>query len=296
MNTKVKMMKTALMTVSVLAVALTVTPAMAQPDVMCSIKSSYQGGVSVDGKAVAPADVPAPAMPTVRIPLTVDLAQRMNEILPEGMKLETQTGMVEIQNGGRVLFNGKDMTGPANVLCSNISKQKEAAMKTKDAAKKKKHVKRAADVPAAVNAAPVAAQPVEPVAAEPVPPAEPVVETPQAPVEPAPAPAPEVVPAPAPNEQPAPAPELAPQPEPAPETAPAAPAPEAATPPMPVPTEPQILQPAEPAPAPAPAPEGQSEILSPTEGGLAPRPPEDALGGTPAPAPSPDETLSGGGQ
>lgn len=285
MNTKVKMMKTALMTVSVLAVALTVTPAMAQPDVMCSIKSSYQGGVSVDGKAVAPADVPAPAMPTVRIPLTVDLAQRMNEILPEGMKLETQTGMVEIHNGGRVLFNGKDMTGPANVLCSNISKQKEAAMKTKDAVKKKKHVKRAADVPADVNAAPVAAQPVEPVAAEPVPPTAPAVETPQAPIEPAPAPAPA-------------APEVAPAPEPAPETAPAAPAPEAATPPMPVPTEPQILQPAEPAPAPAPAPapEGQSEILSPTEGGMAPRPPEDALGGTPAPAPSPDETLSGGGQ
>lgn len=283
MNTKVKMMKTALMTVSVLAVALTVTPAMAQPDVMCSIKSSYQGGVSVDGKAVAPADMPAPAMPTVRIPLTVDLAQRMNEILPEGMKLETQTGMVEIHNGGRVFFNGKDMTGPANVLCSNISKQKEAAMKTKDAAKKKKHVKRAADVPADVNAAPVAAQPVEPVAAEPVPPTAPAVETPQAPVEPAPAPTPEVAPAPAPE-----------QPAPAPEPAPAAPAPEAATPPMPVPTEPQILQPAE--PAPALAPEGQSEILSPTEGGMAPRPPEDALGGTPAPTPSPDETLSGGGQ
>ena len=260
MNTK---MKTALMTVSVLAIAFAIAPAHANPNVMCSIKSSYQGGVSVDGKPVVPADLNAAPAQSVRIPLTIDLAQRMNEILPEGMKLETQTGLVDILGNGHVLFNGKDLTGPANVLCSKISKEKETALKTKDAPKAPKKVKhRAADVPADVNAQ-IKAQPVEPVAAETVP-AEPAA---------APTPAPEPVAVPAPQQ---------PQPVPAPQP------------------EPQVLQPvpAEPVVVPAPEmPPQPAEILSPTEGGMVPRPPtEDPFAPPPAPAPAPDEMLSGGGQ
>ncbi len=171
--------------------------AKADPTVMCSVRANYQGGVDVHGKPVAPADVQSPAavpMPrSVRIPLTVDLAQRMNEVLPAGMKLEPEIGTVEILNDGRVIINGKDMTGPASALCATVAKQKEAAMKTKDAPKKKKIKKRVADVPADVNEPPVVAQPAEPVA-----PAEPMVAEPIVPAvsEPAQDAAPQVLSAP----------------------------------------------------------------------------------------------------
>lgn len=272
MNTK---MKTSLMTVSVLAIALTAGSAYANPNVMCSIKASYQGGISVDGKPVAPADLNAAPAQSVRIPLTVDLARRMNELLPEGMKLETQTGIVDVLGNGHVLFNGKDLTGPANVLCSKISKEREAALKTRDAPKRAK--KRAADVPANVDEQ-VKAQPVEPVATESVP-------------APAPEPAPQPVATPEPVLEPAPAPipEAAAAPEPVPEGT-SGPTSELAPEPAP-----QVLQPAEPILAPAPEmPPQPAEILSPTEGGMAPRPPtEDPFA---PPPPAVDEMLSGGGQ
>ncbi len=276
MKTKMMKVKTTLMTVSILAMAMAAGSAYANPSVMCSIRAGYQGGVSVDGKPVVPADLDPAPVQSVRIPLTVDLAQRMNEILPDGLKLESQTGIVDILGNGHVLFNGKDMTGPANVLCSNISKERDAALKTKDAPKKAARPRRAADVPANVDEA-VKAQPVTPVAAEPVP-AEPVVE------EPAPvvaAPEPEVVPEPAPV-----LPEEAAQ-EPQPQVLQPAEEVLVAPPAMPEPTP-------VPAPTPAPAPEmppQPAEIISPTEGGMIPRPPTDPF----APPPE-EEMLSGGGQ
>lgn len=278
MNTTIK--KT-LMTVSAAAFIFTAAPALANPEVMCSIKANYQPGVSVNGKSVTPADLSAPALPPVRIPLTVDLAKRMNGVLPDGMKLDMETGIVDILSDGHVLFNGKDLTGPATALCSTLKKEAKTAKKTKDAPKKK----RAADVPANVDEAVVEAQPVTPVAAEPMP---------------APAPTPEVVPEVAP--------EVVPQ-----QLAPAQPAVLSAPQPEEVPQpavmpEAQILQPAVPAPEIAPEmPPQPNEILSPTEGGMIPRPPEVDPFGTPPlpsategsatePGPAPDEMLSGGGQ
>lgn len=265
-----------LMTVSFMAVMAVAAPAMANPSVLCSVRDSYKGsaasvsphyqpGVDVHGKAVVPADVSAPAMTvpqTTRIPLTVDLAQRLNDVLPAGMKLESTVGLVEIGSSGSVSINGKDLSGPADAMCATIEKQKAAAMKTKDTPKRKK--------------------------AAPAKPATPVVDAPA--VEAAPAPevaAPEAVVAPVIE---APAIE-APVTPPVVEPTPAAPAPQILEPaPMPEAVAPEA---AAPAPAPAAAtPEAQGEILSPAENGI-PRPPEaDPL----APPPANDGTLSGGAQ
>lgn len=274
-----------LMTASFLTLVAVATPAMANPSVLCSVRANYDAasgdanykpGVDAQGKPVAPADVAAPAMnvpSNLRIPLSVDLAQRLNEVLPEGAKLEAEIGLVEVKQDGKVFINGKDLTGPTTAMCSNIEKQKAAALKTKDAPKVKK--------PAVVK------KPVEPVVASPVVDAPAMESAPVAPVEPqvlqqtapAPAPAPEAV---------------APAPVPAPETL--------LNPPASAPAFPG--QDSAPATAPAPdalsAPAGDA-ILSPTEGGMMPRPPMDPLAGAPMPtdpvppAPAPISNDANGG-
>lgn len=278
-----------LMTASFLTLVAVATPSMANPSVLCSVRANYDAatgdanykpGVDAQGKAVAPADVAAPAMnvPTnLRIPLSIDLAQRLNEVLPEGAKLEAQVGLVEVKQDGKVFINGKDLTGPTTAMCDNIEKQKAAAMKTKDAPKVKK--------PA------VAKKPVEPVVASPVV-DEPAMESaPVTPVEPQVL---QTEPAPTPEPAPVVAPEAAaPAPVPAPETL--------LNPPASAPAFPgQETAPVAPAPDALAAPSGDA-ILSPTEGGMMPRPPVDPLAGAPMPtdpvppAPAPMNNDANGG-
>ncbi len=279
-----------LMTASFLTLVAVATPAMANPSVLCSVRANYDAasgdanykpGVDAQGKAVAPADVAAPAMnipSNLRIPLSVDLAQRLNEVLPEGAKLEAEIGLVEVKQDGKVFINGKDLTGPTTAMCDNIEKQKAAALKTKDAPKVKK--------PA------VAKKPVDPVVAAPIVDAPAIESAPVAPVEP------QVL-----QTTPAPAPE------PAPVVAPEAAAPVPAPAPAPIPASETLLNPPASAPAfpgqqPAPdalaAPAGDA-ILSPTEGGMMPRPPVDPLAGAPMPtdpvppAPAPMNNDANGG-
>lgn len=244
-------MKTKLfLAMSCLAAVAFAMPAKADTNLLCSVRAktaTYQPGVDVHGRAVAPADVGgAPLAKAVTIPLTVDLAQRMNDVLPAGSKLDATMGLIQVDADGKVTVNGKDMTAPTDTMCSTVAKQKEAAMKTKDAPKK-----------APVKKKKPVAKPVEHVDAEPVAaPEEPKAETAATPVpEAAPAAEPQVL-----DAAPA-APELAPAP---------APAADATTPPAPgavppsgvavAPTDPASPPPpmdalTAPAPAPAPAPE-----------------------------------------
>lgn len=291
-------MNKVLMTASFLTIVTVAMPAMANPSVLCSVRANYeaagsgaayQPGVDVDGKAVAPADTAAPVnvVPqTLRIPLTVDLAQRLNEVLPDTAKLETEVGVVEVRQDGHVIINGKDLTGPATAMCNTIEKQKEAALKTKDAPKKKAVVK------------PVEPEVTEPVIEEPTAVETPVVEepkveaAPEAVVEPTVADPVVAEPAPAPAE---PAPQVlepTPPPPQTPEEAAPAPTPELmqADPEVAVPPPAEVI---------SPAPD-EGAILSPTEGGI-PRPPMDPLAGMPTepPAPAPmsnDGMMSGGAQ
>ena len=83
--------------------------------------TAYQPGVDAQGRAVVPANVsaaPSVVPDVVRIPMTVDLAQRLGSV-PAGAEMKTATGMVEIHKDGRVSFNGQDMTEVAVVLCDN---------------------------------------------------------------------------------------------------------------------------------------------------------------------------------
>lgn len=303
-----------LMTASVLTVMAVANPAQANPSVLCSVRANYdaasgdaayQPGVDARGKAVAPADLAAPAVivpSALRIPLTVDLSQRLNEVLPDGRKLEAQVGVIEVKQDGKVFFNGQDLTGPATAMCDNLEKQKAAALKTADAPKARKAaVQKSAplepisvsDGPA-IKSAPVT--PVEPQVlqdttppAEPVPAPQAVTETPPAAVAPAAEPQ-----APMPTD-PVPA-ETIPE-------APAMPAPETLlNPPADTPRFPgEAVNPVEPAPDALSAPVTNDAILSPAEGGMMPRPPMDPLASEPEtlPAPAPmsnDGMLSGGAQ
>lgn len=83
------------------------------------LASAYQPGVDVKGNAVVAADVnaaPATGLDVVRIPMTVDLAQRLGSV-PAGAEMKAATGMIEIYKDGRVTFNGQDMSEVAIVLC-----------------------------------------------------------------------------------------------------------------------------------------------------------------------------------
>jgi hypothetical protein len=275
--------KTTLATVSFLTLMAVSVPAMADTNVLCSVRANsqnvagaaYTPGVDAKGRAVVPADTSKPVMgvpKTLTIPLTVDLAQRMNEVLPAGSKLEGQMGLVEVQQDGRVMINGKDMTGPADTMCSTIAKQKAAAMKTADAPKVA-HPKRKKAV----------AKPVEAVTAEPV-----AAPAPEAVAAPAPTPASE---APKPEAAPAPAPQVldatppsAPPAEPVPQPAPIA---------TPAPPSAPTLPAAPGATAPTPPPSGEAVTPAAPLDPLSPPP-----GAAPAPAPAPgaNGTLSGGAQ
>ncbi|MCB1651424.1 MAG: hypothetical protein KDI46_05160 [Alphaproteobacteria bacterium] len=84
------------------------------------ISAEYQPGVDVHGVPVAAADVnPLDAgIDVVNIPITVDLAQRFNLVLPQGIELKPDVGMISIYKDGRVAYNGQDLSGPAVALCS----------------------------------------------------------------------------------------------------------------------------------------------------------------------------------
>ena len=107
-----------------------VLPVWAQNDLaLCKLRAqhtaspgaAYQPGVDVHGNPVMPADVnAAPSMvpDVIRIPMTVDLAQRLGTV-PAGMELKADTGMVEIHKDGKVIFNGQDFTTQSVAVCGN---------------------------------------------------------------------------------------------------------------------------------------------------------------------------------
>lgn len=83
---------------------------------------AYQPGVDVHGKSVVPADLNSPlassiASQTIVVPLTVDLADRLQGQTIDGLKLEGNLGYLEIHPDGRVSHNGEDWTSQVYVLC-----------------------------------------------------------------------------------------------------------------------------------------------------------------------------------
>lgn len=99
-----------------------------------SVGAAYVPGVDVQGRPVAPANLGGGSgqdfLPDViRIPLNIDLAQRLDQDLPEGAQMEAGLGMIEIYKDGHVAFNGRDLTPQVYQLCgrSDAPENKEGA-------------------------------------------------------------------------------------------------------------------------------------------------------------------------
>lgn len=93
---------------------------------------AYKPGVDVEGKPVAPADLPAasPAMGApdyIEVPMTVSLAERLDQPVPEGVKLEGVIGNLRLYKDGRISYNGEDILPQANVMCGKELKTEESA-------------------------------------------------------------------------------------------------------------------------------------------------------------------------
>lgn len=105
--------------------------AIAQEDNLCRFLdktengAEYVPGLDVHGKAVVPADLNAtvPNLPDViNIPMTVDMAERVQQQLPEGLELDAGLGMIEIYRDGQVIYNGVDLTALSQDICSPEAK------------------------------------------------------------------------------------------------------------------------------------------------------------------------------
>jgi hypothetical protein len=83
---------------------------------------NYNPGVDVRGKAVVPADINASPMgldqQTIVVPLTIDLARRLENNSINGLQLDATPGYLEIAPSGRVTYNGQDLTSQVHALCA----------------------------------------------------------------------------------------------------------------------------------------------------------------------------------
>lgn len=93
--------------------------------------AAYVEGVDVNGNQVAPANLANDNMITfndpIEIPLTIDLAQRLNLDI-KGMELKQTLGMISINKEGNVTFNGKDISSNTKTLCENYTAPKPLAV------------------------------------------------------------------------------------------------------------------------------------------------------------------------
>lgn len=90
------------------------------PEHRAAADVAYKPGVDVKGKAVVPADVNASPLgtdQTIVVPLTIDLAQRLQGMNVPGLNMETTLGFLEFSPDGRVIYNGQDLTSQVHVLC-----------------------------------------------------------------------------------------------------------------------------------------------------------------------------------
>lgn len=86
--------------------------------------AAYTTGVDVNGKPVAPADLPAAASPAIavpdyiEVPLTVNLAEKLSQPLPAGAEMKGVVGNLRLYKSGKVEYNGQDLTPKVTTLCS----------------------------------------------------------------------------------------------------------------------------------------------------------------------------------
>lgn len=92
--------------------------------------ADYVPGVDAEGNKVVPADVgeSKPAVNDVlKFPLTLDLANRVQQLQDLGITAESVLGVVEIHDGGMVKYNDQDITTTMKTLCGHALKEEPVA-------------------------------------------------------------------------------------------------------------------------------------------------------------------------
>ena len=95
--------------------------AVAAPNsAVCQVLASHQPRADVIHQASGdvnanPNNFQVPEV--VKVPLTVDLAKRVASLTGKDVLLESQMGMVEIHQNGKVFYNGQDWTSSVMTLC-----------------------------------------------------------------------------------------------------------------------------------------------------------------------------------
>lgn len=86
--------------------------------------AGYVPGVDVDGNPVEGANINdhSAFMPDViKVPVVIDLAERLGFDLPDGTQMEAPIQTVEIHKDSRIMMNGQDITSQTNSLCSELN-------------------------------------------------------------------------------------------------------------------------------------------------------------------------------
>jgi len=97
--------------------------------------ADYVPGVDAEGNKVVPADVgeSKPAVNDVlKFPLTLDLANRVQQLQDLGITAESVLGVVEIHDGGMVKYNDQDITTTMKTLCGHALKEEPVAEMPKE--------------------------------------------------------------------------------------------------------------------------------------------------------------------
>jgi len=68
----------------------------------------------------------------VFIPLTIDLAQRYDLDIPESTEIKPVMGMMEIYKDGRILYDGRDISGDIKDKCDNERDSTKTATESKE--------------------------------------------------------------------------------------------------------------------------------------------------------------------
>jgi len=92
--------------------------------------ATYVPGVDVSGNAVVSADLNTPdtvIKNITKVPLTVNLANRLRSLQGAGLEMQSNIGMLEIHEDGRVMFNDQNLTSDVKTVCGIPHEVKEVA-------------------------------------------------------------------------------------------------------------------------------------------------------------------------
>ncbi len=100
---------------------------------------TFKPGVDVNGKDVAPPDLPGGSPmginEFIEVPLTVDMAQRLSQPVPNGVEMKAIVGNLRLYKDGRITNNGQDVIPQASTMCGTplqVIPEKKAKIKVEE--------------------------------------------------------------------------------------------------------------------------------------------------------------------